>query len=78
MISNEGAVPGCEVVGVQVSLEESYNPQIGLDVFKEDPNFQETEKKYEVGLAELSQGLFCTAQAIFWGLRRVCVSICRL
>ena len=33
-----------------MSLEESYNPQIGLDVFKEDPNFQETEKKYEVGL----------------------------
>ncbi len=33
-----------------MSLEESYNPHIGLDVFKEDPNFQETEKKYEVGL----------------------------
>ncbi len=38
---------------MQVSLEESYNPQIGLDVFKEDPNFQETEKKYEVGLMHL-------------------------
>ena len=37
------------VGGVQVSLEDSYNPQIGLDVFKEDPNFQDNEKKYEVG-----------------------------
>ena len=45
----EGAALGCEGAGTQVSLEESYNPQIGLDVFKEDPNFQETEKKYEVG-----------------------------
>ena len=32
----------------QVSLEESYNPQIALDVFKEDPNFQQSEKEYEV------------------------------
>lgn len=39
------------VAGMQVSLEESYNPQIGLDVFKEDPNFQETEQKYEVSPA---------------------------
>ncbi len=37
------------VSGTQVSLEDSYNPQIGLDVFKEDPNFQDNEKKYEVG-----------------------------
>ena len=41
---------------MQVSLEESYNPQIGLDVFKEDPNFQETEKKYEVSLAHSCRG----------------------
>ena len=32
----------------QVSLEESYNPQIALDVFKEDPDFQQSEKEYEV------------------------------
>ena len=31
-----------------MSLEESYNPQIALDVFKEDPDFQQTEKEYEV------------------------------
>ena len=41
---------------MQVSLEESYNPQIGLDVFKEDPNFQETEQKYEVSLAPSCRG----------------------
>ena len=40
---------------MQVSLEESYNPQIGLDVFKEDPNFQETETKYEVWLMQPRQ-----------------------
>ena len=31
-----------------MSLEDPANPQIALDVFKEDPNFQENEKKYEV------------------------------
>ncbi len=33
------------------SLEESdgYNAQINLDVFREDPDYQENEKKYEVG-----------------------------
>jgi pre-mRNA-splicing factor CWC22 len=35
----------------QVSLEESdgYNAQINLDIFKVDPDYQENEKKYEVG-----------------------------
>ncbi len=35
----------------QVSLEESdtYNAQIALDLFKPDDNYQEEEKKYEVG-----------------------------
>lgn len=36
----------------QVSLEESdtYNAQIALDLFKPDDNYQEEEKKYEVGV----------------------------
>ena len=35
----------------QVSLEDSdtYNAQIALDLFKPDDNYQEEEKKYEVG-----------------------------
>ena len=39
------------------SLEESdgYNAQIGLDVFREDPDYQENEKKYEVGFGRLCQ-----------------------
>lgn len=39
------------------SLEESdgYNAQIGLDVFKEDPAYQENEAKYEVGIYLVAQ-----------------------
>lgn len=34
----------------QVSLEESdsYSAEISLDIFREDPNYQENEKQYEV------------------------------
>ncbi len=44
-----------------------YNPQIALDVFKEDPNFQQSEKEYEVSQAPSAKGLErhrCVAQLL--------------
>lgn len=48
---------------MQVSLEDACNPQVGLDIFKEDPDFQENEKKYEVGFRNCLQEL---------GLQSIC------
>jgi len=46
----KGRLEACFLVVMgKMAESDGYNAQIGLDVFREDPEYQENEKKYEVG-----------------------------